>query len=93
MTRTTTILAAAAVSVIVGLGVLSGLCPAFKAAATDVGMVTLAVMVLSGLLGALIAPLLDLWTDDRFDDVAPAASEPLCESTPPGLAADTGVVR
>ena len=37
--------------------------PAFKTAATDISLSGLVVLVLSGLLGALIAPLLDLWSE------------------------------
>jgi hypothetical protein len=63
MNRTNVILIISAVSVIVGLGVLARVSPAFKAAATDISLTLLVLLVLCGLLGALIMPLLDWWSD------------------------------
>jgi hypothetical protein len=63
MHRTNVILAATATGVIVGLGVLARISPEFKAAATNLSLTALVALVLIGLLGALIAPLLDHWTD------------------------------
>ncbi len=63
-TRTTVILALAAAGLILGVGVAARVSPGFKSAATDVGLTALIVLVLVGLLGALIAPVLDLWTHD-----------------------------
>jgi hypothetical protein len=63
MHRNNIILAATVIGVIVGLGILSRVSPAFKSAATDLSLTLLVALVLSGLLGALIAPLLDLWAE------------------------------
>ena len=80
----TTILATTATGVIVGLGVLARVSPEFKAAATDISLTALIVLVLVGLLGALIAPLLDHWTEtypSLHDDGSDPPDEPI--STPP----------
>jgi hypothetical protein len=80
MNRTNVILTATAVGVIVGLGVLARISPEFKAAATDISLTLLVVLVLCSLLGALIMPLLDWWSDpgpqrsDRLPD--PATDRP-----------------
>jgi hypothetical protein len=63
MHRKHVIIAATATGVIVGLGILSRVSPGFKSAATDVSLTLLVALVLSGLLGALIVPLLDLWSE------------------------------
>ena len=77
------ILATSAAGVIVGLGVLARVSPEFKAAATDISLTALVVLVLVGLLGALIAPLLDHWTEtypSLHDDGSGPPDEPI--STP-----------
>ena len=73
------ILATTATGVIVGLGVLARVSPQFKAAATDISLTALVVLVLVGLLGALIAPLLDHWTESYpslRDDIAHGSDRP-----------------
>jgi hypothetical protein len=92
MTRTTVILALTAAGLIIGLGVLARISPDFKAAATDVGVTALIVLVMVGLLGALIAPLLDLWTESETrnrDNGSDRADEP----TRTGPASHTGGLR
>ncbi len=89
MHRTNVILASAAAGVIVGVGVLARVSPEFKAAATDISLTALVVLVLVGLLGALISPLLDHWTEtypslhenDGSDDGSVPPEEPVL--TPP----------
>ena len=91
----TTILATTATGVIVGLGVLARVCPEFKAAATDISLTALVVLVLVGLLGALIAPLLDHWTESYpslLDDIADG-SEPPDELIPTRPAPPIGSIR
>ena len=63
MHRKNIILATTATGVIVGLGILARVSPGFKSAATDISLTLVVALVLSGLLGALIAPLLDLWSE------------------------------
>ena len=66
-TRNTTILTISAVAVVIGLGVLAHLDTQFQRIATDTGLALLGLLVLCGLLGALIAPLLDYWTETSAD--------------------------
>lgn len=92
MTRTTVILALTAAGLISGLGVLARVSPGFKAAATDVGVTALIVLVMVGLLGALIAPRLDLWTESERrnrDDGSDRADE----RTTTGPSPHTGGLR
>lgn len=72
-----TILTTTAIGVVVGLGVLARISPEFKAAATDISLTALVVLVLVGLLGALIAPLVDHWTETypSLHDDGPASPE------------------
>ena len=62
MSRTAIILPPAAIGVIVGLGILAHHSPEFKNAGTIAGIVLLGLLALIGLLGAVLAPLLNART-------------------------------
>ena len=90
-----TILATTATCVIIGLGMLARISPEFKAAATDISLTALVALVLVGLLGALIAPLLDHWTEtypSLRSDVADG-SDPPGEPIPTPPASPIGSIR
>lgn len=87
-----TILVTAAGGVIVGLGVLARISPEFKAAATDISLTALVVLVLVGLFGALIAPLLDHWTD-LYPSLHDHGSGPRDEPIPTAPAPPIGSIR
>ena len=78
--------------ILIGLGVLARISPEFKAAATDISLTALVVLVLVGLLGALIAPLLDHWTE-TYPSLHNDGSVPRQEPIPTPPARRIGSVR
>jgi hypothetical protein len=61
----TTVLAAAAVTTVIGLGVLAELDPRVKETGTVIGAYLLGLIVLVSLGAMLLAPLLDWWSTDH----------------------------
>lgn len=72
MNARTALLTGAAFATLIVLGCISAASPEFKYHATTVAIVVLAVMSLSGVLAAMIAPLLDALIDPRLDLTEPA---------------------